>query len=75
MQPSRYNQSDPNRTDAAFQADLNLLAGICHYEDVIVWDGDGTPDAMTTTGAPHGTNITSSLAFQYFVTGCEREHN
>ena len=55
----------------ADQADLDLLAGVCHDTDPVIWDGDGTPAYLTSSGAPAGTNVTPAVAFAYFKNGCE----
>ena len=51
------------------QADLNLLALACHYEDTVSWFGNGMPGYLTANGAPNGTVLSPLTAFQLFANG------
>ena len=62
-------QSSASSCMPSCQADLDLLAAACHAEDVVVWDGDGLPGYLNPSGAPTGTNISSSAAFALFANG------
>jgi hypothetical protein len=54
---------------AECQADLNLLAAVCHHEDLIKWDGNGLDGFLNSTGAPAGTTLSSHDAWALFFNG------
>ena len=56
----------------ACRSDVATLDSACHVEDVVNWIGNGLPaipSSMSALGAPAGTNVTSSQAWQLFLNG------
>ena len=54
---------------ASCQADLDLLAGACHAEDVVPWVSNGLPGPISAGGAPYGVVVSPLAAFQLLANG------